>query len=34
MQCTRITRTGFVNVEDLVKDHEEADTKIASLEAC
>ena len=29
----RITRTGFVNVEDLVKDHEEADTKFASLEA-
>ena len=32
--CTRIARTGSVNVEDLVKDHEEADTKIASLEVC
>ena len=31
---TRITRNGSVIVEDLVKDHEEADTKIASLEAC
>ena len=29
--CTRITRTGSVNVEDVVKDQEEADldTKIA-----
>ena len=26
--CTRITRTGSATVEDLVKDHEEADTKI------
>ena len=33
--CTRITRrTGSFNVEDLVKDHEEADTKIAPLEGC
>ena len=31
--CTKKIRTGSVNVEDLVKDHEERDTKIASFEA-
>ena len=31
--CTRKIRTRSVNVEDLVKDHEETDTKIASFEA-
>ena len=31
--CMRITRTGSVNVEDLVKDHEEADIKLYLLKS-